>query len=366
MIYPVWPLFVSGVLGASMTALGVIDGLGEALVSISQAASGYLSDRWRRRKVFIWTGYLAGSLSRIGYSVSATWQMLIPFKVLDRAGKMRGAPRDAIIADISTDDDRGRNFGLLRTMDNLGAVAGIVLCIFLFDRLGYRVLFLLAAIPSAAGALLVFLLIRESPRPAGKVFRGIALSALGPDFKLFLITSSVFALGSFSYSFLLLFSREHGVSNGFVPVMYLIFSVFASLSALPFGRLSDRIGRKRVFLLSLILWVGVLLCFLFSRTPLTIIPAFVLYGLHRGALEPSQKTFVSELSPVEFRASGIGGFQMVVGMCALPASFAAGLLWDTFGMSAPLLVSLSLTLMSVLLLAFVREQSRGNPIKEDL
>lgn len=96
MIYPVWPLFVTSVLGANMAVLGFIDGLGEAIVSISQAASGYVSDRLRRRKIFIWTGYLLGSLSRIGYALTTLWQHLIPFKIMDRAGKIRGAPRDAI------------------------------------------------------------------------------------------------------------------------------------------------------------------------------------------------------------------------------------------------------------------------------
>jgi MFS family permease len=120
-IYPVWPLFVTQVLKADMAALGLLDGLGEALVSLSQAASGYLSDRIRKRKVFIWVGYLCGALSRFGYAAASVWQHLIPFRVLDRAGKMRGAPRDALVADVSTDENRGRHFGLLRAMDNLGA-----------------------------------------------------------------------------------------------------------------------------------------------------------------------------------------------------------------------------------------------------
>ena len=143
MIYPVWPLFITTVLKADMVALGFLDGLGEALVSISQAASGYLSDRIRKRKVFIWSGYLCSAISRVGYSLSGTWQHLIPFRILDRAGKMRGAPRDAMIADLSAKENRGKNFGLLRTMDNLGAVCGILICIMLAGPLGYRKLFLL-------------------------------------------------------------------------------------------------------------------------------------------------------------------------------------------------------------------------------
>jgi sugar phosphate permease len=150
MIYPIWPLFVTTVLQADMTILGFIDGLGDAIVSLSQAASGYVSDRTRKRKVFVWTGYLFGSSSRVGYALSTAWQHVIPFRILDRAGKMRGAPRDAIIADVSTDENRGRNFGLLRTMDNLGAVCGIIVCILFFGLLGYKNLFLIAAVPSVS------------------------------------------------------------------------------------------------------------------------------------------------------------------------------------------------------------------------
>jgi MFS family permease len=161
MIYPIWPLFVTNVLKANMASLGLIDGLGEAVVSLSQAVSGYISDRIKRRKVFIWTGYLFGASSRIGYALSSVWQHLIPFRVLDRTGKMRGAPRDAMIADVSTIKNRGRNFGFLRTMDNFGAVVGILICIFLIRLINYRAIFLLAALPSVVGALLISLLIKE-------------------------------------------------------------------------------------------------------------------------------------------------------------------------------------------------------------
>ncbi|MDI6802033.1 MAG: MFS transporter [Thermodesulfovibrionales bacterium] len=217
MIYPIWPLFVTSVLGANMAVLGFIDGLGEAIVSVSQAASGYISDRIRKRKVFIWVGYLFGSLSRVGYAISSVWQHLIPFRILDRAGKIRSAPRDAIIADISTKENRGKNFGLLRAMDNLGAVCGIIGCILFFGLLGYRNLFLLAAIPSAIGALLIFSLIKERKLADVRIYNGLALKDLDKNFKLFLLLSSFFALGSFSYSFLLIYAKEFGFQVTDIP-----------------------------------------------------------------------------------------------------------------------------------------------------
>lgn len=355
MIYPIWPLFVTSVLGAPMSALGFIDGLGEAIVSISQAVSGYISDKIRKRKIFVWTGYLFGSLSRVGYAISSVWQHLIPFRILDRAGKIRSAPRDAIIADISTKENRGKNFGLLRAMDNLGAVCGIIVCILFFKLLGYRNLFLLAAIPSVIGASLIFHLIKEKKPADIKIYKGLSLKDLDKNFKLFLLLSSFFALGSFSYSFLLIYAKEFGFQTAFVPVLYLVFTAVASIFSVPFGKLSDKIGRKQVLMLSYIFWGLVCLSFIFFRSHLAIILAFVLYGLHKGALEPVQKTFVSELSPIKYRASSLGGFQMVVGLCALPASLIAGILWDKISIFMPFYFSLSLTALSIIMLIFVKE-----------
>jgi MFS family permease len=289
-IYPIWPLFVTQVLKANMAALGFLDGLGDALVSLSQAASGYASDRIRKRKIFIWTGYLCGSLSRLGYAISAVWQHLVPFRILDRAGKVRSAPRDAMVADMTTASERGRSFGLLRAMDNLGAVCGI------------------------------------------------------------------FSLGPFRYSFLLVHAKMHGFKVTFVPVLYLIFTTAASLFSLPFGGLADRIGRKTVLYLAFFFWAAVCAGMITSPSRPLIILIFVLYGLHKAALEPVQRTLVLELSPLPFRASCLGAFQMITGLCALPASFVAGLLWDKVGMEAPFVFSLALTVLAAGLLLLLKEK----------
>jgi len=360
MIYPIWPLFVTTVLGAPMSVLGFIDGLGEAVVSVSQAVSGYLSDHWRKRKIFIVLGYLFGSLSRVGYAFSSIWQHLIPLKILDRAGKSRGAPRDAVIADLSTQNDRGRNFGLLRAVDNLGAVCGILICIFLFNTAGYRHFFLWAAIPSAISVLLIMLFIKEGQTLRAKIYNRLSFKNLDSNFRLFLAASSVSALGLFSYSFLLIYARDNGFQIGYVPVLYLIFSAVASLFSMPFGTLADKIGRKPVLIASNIFWGIVCAIFIYFSNRYAVIVAFIFFGLHRAAVEPVQKTLVSELAPTDYRASYLGAFQMVIGLCAFPASFIAGILWDKFGIQAPFRLSIGFTVISTVMLLFVKEKTSEN------
>jgi MFS family permease len=358
-IYPVWPMFITTVLRANMAVLGFLDGLGEALVSLSQAVSGTLSDRWHNRKVFIWTGYLCGSLSRLGYALSSIWTQVIPFRVLDRAGKIRSAPRDAMVADLSTEANRGRNFGLLRAMDNAGALAGILACIILVNYLDLRVLFALAALPSLVSVAVILLLIREA-KPAEKhIFKGVFFKDFSSNFRLYLISNAIFALGAFSYSFLLIFAKDAGFKPGFVPVLYLLYTAAASFLSLPFGRLSDRFGRKSILLLSFGLWSVVSLGMVFGRSLVFMGGMFVVYGLHKAALEPAQRALVSDLAPAGLRASFLGTFQMVIGLCALPASFLAGLLWDRFGRAVPFLLSLALTVGSAVLLLFVKETAKN-------
>lgn len=355
-IYPIWPMFVTTVLGANMAVLGFLDGLGEAIVSLSQAGSGYFSDKFRKRKIFIWIGYLCGSLSRVGYALSSVWQHLIPFRVLDRMGKIRSAPRDAIIADVSTQENRGKHFGLLRAMDNLGAVCGVTFCIVFFE-LGFQTLFLVAAIPSLIAVLLIVFSIKEKQIITSKIFKGLSFKDLNRNFWMFLTASSFFALGSFSYSFLLVYAHEFGIKQSFVPVLYLVFTAIAAVFSLPFGKLSDKIGRKRVLIFSLLLWISVCLGFIFPRSYVGIILMFALFGLHKAAIEPVQKTFVAELAPEDYRASTLGGFQMIIGLFALPSSLFAGVLWESIGMLAPLYFSIGLTIISTIILFFVKEKS---------
>lgn len=354
-IFPLWPMFLTSVLGANMEVLGFLDGLGDAVVSISQAVSGYVADKTGKRKFFVWLGYVFAGLSRIGYALSSSWQYIIPFRILDRAGKMRGAPRDAIIADISTDQNRGRNFGYLRMMDNLGAVCGVIFTIVFFKYLGYQKLFLLAAIPSLLGAFLVFRSIKEHVGAGKNIFKGITFKDFHRDLKLYMLLSTIFALSSFSYSFLLLYARQFGFSIVAIPVLYLTYNVVASLVSLPFGKLADKINRKPVLILSFFFWLLACAVFIYFHNAVAITIAFILYGLHLGAIEPVQRALVSELAVSELQASTLGSFQMVTGLAALPASLIAGILWSRISITAPFYFSAFLTILAIGMMFFVKE-----------
>ena len=358
-VFSVWPVFVTQVLGANMSILGLIDWVGDALVSISQAVSGYLSDRWGKRKIFVWVGYLFGGVARIGYALSPSWQWLIPFRMLDRSGKIRGSPRDAIVSDLSTNADRGRNFGLLRAMDNLGAVFGILISLFFLKYLGYTKLFLFAAIPSFIAVVMLILFTKEAGQEK-RIFKGLSFASFDRNLKTYMFLSALFSLGSFSYSFLIVASQRSGIHIESVIGLYLLFTLVASIFSYPFGKLSDSIGRKKILYLSFLCWGLTTLLFIIWNTYLGLILAFILYGLHRAALEPVQKTMVAEFSEKTVVASTLGAFQMVIGLCALPASILAGILWDTISPQAPFYLSLFLTAIAGILLTRVRETKKSS------
>lgn len=356
MAYPILPIFMREILKANMTAVGIVDGLAESVISLTQAFSGYLSDKIKKRKIFIWLGYFISGLARIGYAFSFHWKTLAGFRVLNNIGKIREAPRDATVADISVDHNRGKHFGILRMMDNLGAFLGILICILLFKYLGYRRIFLLAAIPSLISSLLVFLFIKETPHLYTHDKDNFHINHLTKNYRRFLLASIIFALGSFSYSFLLIFIKEVGFKETLVPLMYLIFALLASLSSIPFGKLADKIGRKIVLSISFIFWGLVCLIFIFFRNPLVFVIAFIIYGLHKGAMEPAERAFVSELSPAEYKSSGLGIYKMATGLCALPSALIAGFLWDKIDKVLPFYVGIFLTIISLILLTLVKEK----------
>ena len=355
MIAPIWPTFLTTQLGITQGQVQIVDGLALTMTSLSKLGAGYASDRTGKRKAFITLGYSLSMVARIGF-ILATYAyqffQIILWKSMDRLGKMRGPPRDAIVAGHVTEKERGSAFGILRALDTAGAVFGTIITFFLFQFLGYTGIILLAVIPTAGSIIVVSVLIKEK---RGKdIFKGVNFRGLDRNLKLFLVASVLFALATFSYSLLILYSSNNGYTVPQQTLLYLLFSAIYAASAYPFGWLSDKVGRKLVMAIAFIFLILTSAWVYLVLDPLMIIPMFVLFGLMNGALDPVQTSFVADLVEEERRASIIGAFQMAVGISAFPAGLVIGYLWDFYTPVAAFQYSIVLTFFALLMLALVK------------
>ncbi|MCX7021932.1 MAG: MFS transporter [bacterium] len=351
MLLPIMPLYLLG-LGAGTAFIGFLDGLGTAVVSLAQMASGYLSDRLGRRKIFIWTGYLAGALGKLGFGLARTPGQMIGPKVVDRLGKVRGAPRDAMLSDVYGAEKRGWAFGVLRAIDNSGAFTGALLAWLFVNTIPLRWIFYIAAVPCVVAALVILLTLPESR--AKREPKRLSLRQLDRNSRLFLLFVFVASLGLFSYSLLLVYAERNGVSPGMIPLTYLAMTATAALASYRGGRMLDRFGRRPVLVLSLLSFI--LLCgvALLGPSGWWSIILLILYGLCTGLFEPALSCSAVELVPAELRGTILGATRLVMGLAALPASWLAGWLWETVGSWAAFLVSGVFVLISLLLLPFVK------------
>ncbi len=355
-IRPLWPLFVTSVLGAPATVLGLLDGLGEVISYGSRMPAGLISDRFGKRKPLVWAGYLIAGLGRLGYALAPSVGWLFPFKAADRIGKIRDPPRDALLADITKPTQRGRAFGFLQAADHLGATVGPLFGLLLFGLLGFRWTFILAAIPSLIAAVCVLAFVREK-KPS---HHEILVDHYGKPFWRLALFSSLFGLGWISLSFMVLAAINlQGQSIAWSPVLFFVMSLCAVISSIITGRISDSVGRKKVLIASYLAYALVPTGFFIAQylTPqgaygigLSLF-LFSLYGLHYGAMSTVQPAFISDLIPSSHRASAMGTFQTIFGCSALAASVLAGALWDLFSPSAAFGAAAILSIVATMIFA---------------
>ena len=356
-VKPFWPTFVTSIIGAPASILGLLDGFGEVISYGIRWPAGYLSDKFKTRKPLIWFGYSLAALSRIGYALSRSVGLLFPFKAMDRLGKLRDPPRDALLAEIVPKNKRGKAFGLLTAADNFGATLAPLLGLLLFTILSYRLTFAIAAIPSFISALLILFLIKEQKLPRKQKSSKKSIIVPNGDFKKLLVTVSLFALGWISTSFLILFAMKvKGLPVALSSLFFFILSGFSVISSYNFGKISDKLGRRNTLLASYLVYSLTLFGFFafyffetsFLATLGILVCLFALYGISFGAVSTIHSAFAIDLVGKNYRAQASGLLSMLFGFSALFASTIGGLLWDlsspatTFGFSA------SMSLLSIL------------------
>ncbi|MBI5664109.1 MAG: MFS transporter [Nitrospirae bacterium] len=337
MIYPLVPLFLSSVIGVNRTVIGLIEGIAESTASILKVYSGWLSDRIGKRKILLIAGYGISTLSRPILAVSSMWGQVLTFRFIDRFGKgIRGAPRDAIIAESTPSKDLGRAFGLHRGMDTLGAVAGplIAFIVLYFFTGNFRMVFWLSLIPGFIAVAVIIFFVKETKHKETSLKPKLSLKDFDWRYKAFVAVSALFALGNSSDAFLILRATDTGISETHVPLLYLSFNLIYSLVSFPAGVLSDRIGRKRVILSGFILFGFVYLGFALASATWHIWGLFLLYGIFMGLTEGIHKAYLGSIIPEHLKATGFGIYNTCVGLAVLPASIIGGRLWDTFGAHA--------------------------------
>jgi MFS family permease len=349
MIYPLLPLFLTSKLGVAPAVIGVIEGVAESTASLLKVVGGYWSDRTGMRKPIAFLGYATAPLSRIVLYLAVSWPIVLLSRVIDRIGKgIRTAPRDALIADSTAPEVRGAAFGFHRALDTAGAAVGVVIA-YLFltaNQNDYSSVFLWSIVPALLGTL-VLLGVREhhtTPKPDAVNTQPLLLSparmvaawrALPRKLKVFLLIALIFTLGNSSNQFLLLRADNLGLTPSLVILAYLLFNVVYAVLSYPFGRLSDRIGRKTLLVSGYLFYAAVYVGFALAGDAAWVWPLFAAYAFYIALTEGVEKAFVSDIAPPELRATLIGLHATILGIGLLPASALAGWLWGAFGAPAP-------------------------------
>lgn len=330
--YPLFPLFVTGVLGAPVALLGVIEGIAEATASITKYPFGQAADYTGRRRPFVLGGYTLGALGKLVIALAGGWPMALAGRFTDRFGKgMRTAARDDLIAAATRPEQQGLAFGLHRTMDTMGAVLGPLVALLLVElHMPLRWIFAIAVVPGLLSVLAILLFVREQrEQPRRSAFR-LSLPA-APAFRWLLAGSLVFAIGNSSDTFILLRAKDIGMGTAAVILLYVLYNVTYSAASLPLGGLSDRIGQYPVVTAGYAVFAAVYAGFAAAGSGWTLAVLFAAYGLYIAATEGTSKALIGRAIPSGQRASALGLYYTATGLAAFAASTVGGLLWSAYG-----------------------------------
>ena len=384
--YPLLPIFLTTVIGASNLFVGLIEGIAETTASLLKLFSGWLSDKLNKRKALAIGGYALSGLTRPLIAISTMGWHILFVRFIDRIGKgFRSAPRDALIADSTPSEHRGKAFGFHRSMDHAGAVVGPLVAFIIIiavisgvvdknlfgdflthpkevseiiknsnvDEHTYRIIFWCASIP-AIFAILVLAFFVKDIKHADKQTANLPILTLKPfdkNFKLFLPIVILFTLGNSSDAFLILRAKDLGVSAIFMPILWVVLHIIKMVSSMPGSAWSDKIGRKKVIISGWLVYSLIYFGFAFARTEWHVWILFAFYGIYFGLTEGTEKAFVADLVPKELRGTAYGVYNFAIGVGAFPASVIMGKLWDSYGPRVAFCFGSALSLLAMILLA---------------
>lgn len=340
MIHSLLPLFMVTTLGASAFMVGLIEGLAESTALIVKVFSGALSDYLGKRKGLAVFGYALGALTKPLFAIAPSAGLVLTARLLDRVGKgIRGAPRDALVADIASPEIRGAAFGLRQSLDTVGAFLGPLLAValMLLWANDFRAVFWVAVIPGLLAVALLIFGLREPQNHVNEKrinpIRRENLKRLSGAYWWVVGIGAAFTLARFSEAFLVLRAQQSGVPVALVPLVMVAMNVVYSASAYPFGKLSDRVSHKKLLTLGLVVLIAADLVLAVSDHWTTVLVGVALWGLHMGMTQGLLATMVANTAPGDLRGTAFGFFNLVSGIAMLMASVVAGLLWDQWGAS---------------------------------
>ena len=340
MIHSLLPLFMVTTLGASALTVGLVEGLAESTALIVKVFSGAVSDYLGRRKGLAVFGYALGALSKPLFALASTTGLVLAARLVDRVGKgIRGAPRDALVADITPAHLRGASFGLRQSLDTVGAFLGPLLAVglMLLWANNFRAVFWVAVVPGVLAVSLLLFGLREpeynSTNPRVNPITRENLRRLGGTYWWVVAVGAVFTLARFSEAFLVLRAQQSGIPIALVPLVMVAMNLIYSLSAYPFGKLSDRMSHTGLLAIGLVVLIAADLLLAASNRWQGVLAGVALWGVHMGITQGLLATMVAKNAPAELRGTAYGFFNLVSGLSLLVASLLAGLLWDRLGAS---------------------------------
>ena len=360
MVFSILPAFLLGLPGSSRAILGLIEGTAEALSYALRAVSGIFSDKFRKRKIFVLVGYALSNAVKPLFAVARVPLDVLLIRVGDRVGKgVRTSPRDALLCESVSEKRRGAAFGLHRTLDQAGAIVGPVIASAAMILLGLAVrdIFWLSLIPGAIALFIIVFLVKERAGKSTCEFRLLegVKSALSGKFSLLLIIVSVFSLGAFNFSFILINAQEAGIPDSFIPLVYAVVNVAHAAIAIPAGVLSDRVGKEKVMVLGYSIFLSTALMILVPATVYVALLVAVLYGVYAGVVETVQRALIPNYVGEKLRGTAYGIYYLVVGSAFFVSNSVVGTLWEIFGSSIASFYSISLSVVAIVaMMLFVR------------